>query len=293
MLQPFVKAIQYQSVLDRAADPLQPPLKQAFRGQSGQGRALKNFLSGTWIGHPLHPIVKDIPIGAWTMAALFDGIDALEQTDSLKRAADICVAAGLAGALASAITGLSDWSDTYGRARRIGVAHAVLNVSASACYTASLVARRSNRGMGTKLGLCGYGIMLLGAYLGGHLVFSEQIGVNHAVRQSLPTEFLTVMRESELLENQPKRVDYKGIPVVLIRRGAAIFALYEKCSHMGGPLAKGSLEGSSIRCPWHGSRFALQDGRVLEGPATNAQPCFETRVVAGEIQIRSAQPESP
>jgi nitrite reductase/ring-hydroxylating ferredoxin subunit/uncharacterized membrane protein len=291
MLQQIVRVIQDQAVLDRAAEPIQGRVHKAFRATSGPGRALKDFLSGTWIGHPLHPILKDLPIGGWTMAAIFD---ALPGEVSMQRAADISLAVGVAGALASAVTGLADWSDTTGRARRIGVVHAVLNVSAAGFYAASLAARiAQRRRTGVQFAFAGYAVMLLGAYLGGHLVFAEQIGVNHAAQSSLPTDFLAVLAESDLHENEPKRVWYNALPVVLVRRGGRIDALYERCAHLGGPLSEGTVENGSIRCPWHGSRFALEDGRVLEGPATSPQPCFETRVSNGNVEIRARETESP
>ena len=294
MLDMFVKSIQDQGILDTAADSAQPVFKRMFRGRSGLRRDLKNILSGTWIGHPLHPIVKDIPIGTWTTAALLDAAGVLSGDGSFGRAADVSIAAGLGGALVSAVTGLSDWSDTTGRARRIGVAHAVTNIGAAGLYAASLFARRrGDRGFGMQLSFAGYAVMILGAYLGGHLVFGEQIGVNHAARSDLPTDFIGVMRQSDLVEGRPARAYYKGVPVVLIRKGSQIHALYEQCSHMGGPLSKGSLEGDSLRCPWHGSRFSVEDGRVLEGPATVPQPCFETRILDGEIQVRSRASEFP
>ncbi|HEY9181080.1 MAG TPA: Rieske 2Fe-2S domain-containing protein, partial [Candidatus Baltobacteraceae bacterium] len=260
VLQGFVKAIQDQTVLDQIADPAQPALKRVFRRTSDPERILKNALSGTWLGHPLHPIMKDVPIGAWTMAAIFDTLAGADA--GMQRAADVSIVTGIAGALASAITGLADWSDTQGRARRIGVAHAALNVTALALYASSLAARLTGRrSRGIALAYCGYGVMGLGAYLGGHLVFGEQIGVNHATQNALPTDFIDALPDRELLENQPRRVDYHGVPVVLVRQASRIHALYERCSHMAGPLAEGRIEDGSIRCPWHGSRFALEDGR--------------------------------
>lgn len=294
MLQPFVRMIQDQAVLDKAADAVQPLLSEAFRSTTPSGREIKNFLSGTWVGHPLHPILKDIPIGGWTMAAIFDGLSLPDGNSALQLAADISVVTGIGGALASAVTGLADWSDTQGRSKRIGAMHALLNVTAVALYTASIAARlRGNRAAGMQMGFMGYGVMLLGAYLGGHLVFGEQVGVNHATLSELPMDFAPVLPEAELLENVPKRVTLKGRRIVLVRQSGRIHALYERCSHAGGPLSEGKLEDGSIRCPWHGSRFSLEDGRVLEGPATNSQPPFETRVVDGMIQLRSPQPEAP
>jgi nitrite reductase/ring-hydroxylating ferredoxin subunit/uncharacterized membrane protein len=293
MLQAFIEAVQDQVALDRVADPIQPVLKQAFRETDGPGATLKNFLSGTWIGHPLHPILKDLPIGAWTMAALFDGLCSRGGDTSLERAADISIATGLVGALASAVTGLADWTDTRGHARRIGVAHALLNVTATGFYAASLIARRRNRTTGMRAAYAGYAIMLLGAYLGGHLVFSEQIGVNHAVEPSLPTDFVRVMPASELTNNEPRKADMNGIPLVLVRQNERIFALLARCAHMAGPLDEGNLEGSTIRCPWHGSRYELSDGRVVEGPATVPQPCFEARIKDDWIEVRARHQEAP
>jgi nitrite reductase/ring-hydroxylating ferredoxin subunit/uncharacterized membrane protein len=292
MLQGFVKAIQDSAVLDRAADPVQPMLRRWFRSTTDPGRTIKNFLSGTWIGHPLHPISKDVPIGAWTMAAIFDLLDAYDGDGSLQRAADIAVGSGIAGALAAAVSGFADWSDTNGRARRIGILHAALNVSSVALYAGAL-ASRPNRASRVRLAFCGYAVMLLGAYLGGHLVFGVQIGVNHATQTDLPAEFSPVMPDEDLLENEPRRVDYNGLPVVLVRRNAHVYALYERCSHMSGPLAEGKLEENAIRCPWHGSCFSLEDGSVLEGPATNPQPSFDVRIADGQIYLRSREPESP
>ncbi len=293
LLQTFVEVIQDNPLLEVAAKPVQPLLKEAFRQKSGYGRLLKNFLSGSWLGHPLHPILKDVPIGAWTMAALFDTIYNRKNDPAMQRAADLAIATGVLGALGSAVTGLADWSDTTGRPRRVGVLHAVLNTSATALYCASLVARLHNRPRGVRLAFYGYGLMSLGSYLGGHLVFGERIGVNRAAETGLPTDFVPVMLDSDLLEGEPRRVEAKGFPIVLVRSAGEVYALFERCTHMGGPLAEGTVEGASIRCPWHGSRFALKDGGVIEGPATSPQPCFETRVVDGRIQVRARSSESP
>jgi nitrite reductase/ring-hydroxylating ferredoxin subunit/uncharacterized membrane protein len=293
LLAGFVDAIQDQPFLDAIAERIQPLLQQAVRQHGGTGATLKNILSGTWIGHPLHPILKDIPIGAWTMAAIFDAMHSATEDDAVSFAADISIATGLAGALASAVTGLSDWSDTTGRARRVGAAHALLNVTATVCYSASLLMRSRNRAAATNIAYIGYAALLAGGYLGGHLVFGEQIGVNHAAQDSLPTKFVSVIAENALLENQPQRASANGVPIVLVRQNGSIYALFERCSHMGGPLSEGALEGTSVRCPWHGSRFALRDGTILEGPATTPQPCFETRIVDGWVQVRAAHHEAP
>jgi nitrite reductase/ring-hydroxylating ferredoxin subunit len=126
---------------------------------------------------------------------------------------------------------------------------------------------------------------MAGAYLGGHLVFKEKIGVNHAP-QELPSKFTPVMDEDDLPDGKLKKAEVDDIPIVLLRRAGRIFALADKCSHLGGPLSEGKLEEMCVRCPWHGSLFSFEDGRAIEGPTAFSQPCFEARVRAGKIEVR-------
>ncbi|MBV8602331.1 MAG: Rieske 2Fe-2S domain-containing protein, partial [Candidatus Eremiobacteraeota bacterium] len=106
----------------------------------------------------------------------------------------------------------------------------------------------------------------------------------------LPTEFSPVLSERELVDEQPRLAQFAGRDILLVKRGGRISAMRASCSHLGGPLADGTLEGDAIRCPWHGSLFSLADGSVLEGPASVAQPVFETRVRDGQIEVRYAFP---
>ena len=104
---------------------------------------------GVWLGHPLHPALTDVPIGAWTAAVTLDVLDMAAADDRLAAGADAAVALGLAGAVGSALTGLTDWHKTDGNARRIGMIHAVLNTTATTLYAFSLAARRGgNRPLG-------------------------------------------------------------------------------------------------------------------------------------------------
>jgi nitrite reductase/ring-hydroxylating ferredoxin subunit len=102
-----------------------------------------------------------------------------------------------------------------------------------------------------------------------------------------------VLPESALRENEPQRVSANGVSIVLVRNNNRVHALLERCSHMGGPLAEGAIEQDTIRCPWHGSRFSLEDGSVVEGPATIGVGCFEARVINGWIHVRSMHDEAP
>ena len=271
-------------------DALQKAVSGAFKAGGKTGKNVEDALHGTWLGHPLHPVLTDVPLGAWTVAAALDLIEAGTGRTNLARGADAAIAIGLIGAAGAAVTGLTDWHDTDNgsddTARRIGLAHGLLNLTATALYTTSwILRRRRQRGAARAFGLFGYTVVVAAAYLGGTLVYGKKIGTDHTDREALPQEFIPVLAADKLLENTPTRVDAKGSPVVLVRQGEHIYALAETCSHLGGPLSEGTVEGASIRCPWHGSRFALEDGRVLDSPATFPQPCLEARVRDGQIEV--------
>jgi nitrite reductase/ring-hydroxylating ferredoxin subunit len=198
---------------------------------------------------------------------------------------------GLVGAAAAAITGLADWSKIGGGPpRRIGLAHGLLNATATACYVTSLCLRRSRarRAAARGFALLGLIVSSAAAYLGGHLVYKEKLGVDHTAGYSPPEDFVSVLPEAELPENQLRRVEANGMPVLLVRRGQRIYAIAETCAHLGGPLSEGKLEDASVRCPWHGSRYSLEDGRVIEGPSVHAQPALAVRVRDGQIEVRGS-----
>ena len=75
--------------------------------------------------------------------------------------------------------------------------------------------------------------------------------------------------------------------VLLVRQRGRVCALAHACAHLGGPLSEGTLKDGSVVCPWHGSEFALEDGRVLNGPATHNQPCLVARERYGQIEVRA------
>ncbi len=268
-------------------ESLQKFVHKAFDSAGDGGQAVKNFLNGTWIGEPLHVILTDIPIGAWTVALIFDGLGFLSDKREFALAADASIGIGLAGAVGAAVTGVTDWQDVDAPARRIGMIHGLLNVTATALFATSLILRRrKSRSSGRILAGLGYGLMTYAAHLGGKMVYDYRVGVDRTDGEEFPPDFVALMPETELAEAKPTRAEHDGVPILLVRRGDRIFALAETCSHFSAPLSEGELVGDSIVCPWHKSRFALEDGRVLDGPAVHPQPCLQVRVQNGQIEVR-------
>ncbi|MGI5405137.1 Rieske 2Fe-2S domain-containing protein [Streptomyces sp. CA-135486] len=281
VLHQFARRLERLGALDSVAAPVARAVGRVVRP-----RPVRNLLSGTNLGHPLHPVLTDLPIGAWTMSVLLDTVGGR----SAEPAADLLVAAGIATAVPTAATGLNDWSDTYGEARRVGLVHAGANVTALTLYVASLLARRAgNRRFGKALGMVGFGALLAGGYLGGHLAYVKAVNVNHTAFEDHPAEWTPVIADSELREGEHRRVLAADTPVLLCREAGDVLALGSTCSHMGGPLDEGKIDDGCVTCPWHGSTFALADGHIVRGPATTPQPSYETRVRDGQIEVRARQ----
>lgn len=276
-----------QEWLKPAEEGLQNVVHKGFQFKGG--RQTKNFLHGTWIGHPLHVILTDIPIGAWTATVTFDALDSMSARREYRIAADAALGLGLIGAVGAAATGLTDWQDIDPPARRIGLVHGLLNVASVVLFGSSLVARRRGaRSTGRSLAALGYAVSVAAAHLGGNLVYEQKVGVDHTAPEKLPEDFTPVLSESSLEEGKPVRAEHNGTPILLVRRGAHIYALAETCSHLGGPLSEGTLDGDIIQCPWHGSRFSIRDGHVVDGPAVHPQPCLDARVRKGEVEVRKS-----
>ena len=266
--------------------------KALYANGNPAAQKVRDFLNGTWLGEPLHVALTDVPIGAWTVAMVFDALAMMDSRYEFALAADTSIAIGLAGAAGAAITGVTDWSDVDPPARRLGLIHGLLNVGATTLFATSLIMRKKKaRNAGRGFAALGYALMTVSAHLGGKMVYEHRVGVDRTAGEKFPENFTAVLPESNLPENTPTRAMYQGTPILLVRRGERLFAMAETCSHFSGPLSEGKLEGDSIVCPYHSSRFALEDGRVLNGPAVHPQPCLDVRARNGVIEVRRPQPK--
>ncbi len=274
--------------LDRIAEAVQPKVQEAV---DAGGTTARNALDGTWLESPLHPALTDVPVGSWTAALVFDGLDVVSDSRAMRNAADASLAFGVLGALGAAITGLSDWRYLEGGSRRMGVAHGLLNAVGLVLSITSLVLRAAGRRNAGRLTfLAGYSVSGMAAHLGGELSYNYGLRVNRNAFEDEPEEFVAVLDEAELPQDDTRRVEVDGVGILLSRSsGGEICAISSVCSHLGGPLEEGDREGDAVICPWHGSRFDLCSGGVIDGPAVFPQPRYETRVRDGRIEVRASE----
>ena len=241
----------------------------------------KDAMNGTWLGHPVHPMLTDIPVGAWSAAFFFDLVGAHD-------AADASVGLGVLAAAPTALAGIADWADTIGEERKVGVVHAASNLVATGLYATSFIARKSgHRGSGIATAMLGATCATVGGFLGGVLAYRKGAGVDRNAFEEPPTDFTDAAAFDDLTEGKAKRVKVKGIPVMLLRKGHEVYAIGDRCPHRGGPLHKGTLDGDVVTCPWHGSEFDVRTGGVVHGPSAAPALLFETRVEEGKVQIRA------
>ncbi|MBE3560689.1 MAG: Rieske 2Fe-2S domain-containing protein [Ktedonobacteraceae bacterium] len=275
---------------ERLSDTLQHLIQVVIGSQRKPPRRFKSLLNGTWFGHPLHPVITDVPITAWLLTAVFDIIWLIAPSTWAAYGAFVAVIAGLLGALGAVVTGLTDWSDTYGAERRVGLNHALFNACATVLYLVSFILRLltgpGDSVIAAILGFVGLASLIYAAYLGGDMVFVKGTGVNHTAWEPANEEFEAVLPVEQVEENKLYRVTAAGVPVVLLRQGSQFYAISATCPHAGGPLDEGTLSGDIVECPWHGSRFCIRDGRVLTGPATVNAPRYAVRVRSGQVEIR-------
>jgi nitrite reductase/ring-hydroxylating ferredoxin subunit/uncharacterized membrane protein len=247
-------------------------------------------LHGTWLGHPLHPVLTDFTIGAWVMGAAFDLAGGLTDSQSFRRTGDHLTAAGVITAIPTAVSGLVEFSTFPEPTKKTVTWHGLLNLVNFGCYAMSVrERRRGNRARGLIFSTIGLGLTMVSAWLGGELVYRQQFGVNHADEFEGPKKWKPVLAANELPDRDPHRVDVDGKGVLLYREGDCVYAIGSVCSHAGGPLEQGRFQGSCVQCPWHDSVFDMKDGSIVHGPATHPQPHFDTRVRDGQVEIRLAE----
>lgn len=281
--------------MDRLTSGLQKPAEivagvvhQAILRGGKPVRQAVDLLHGAWVGHPLHPVLTDVVVGAWGMGALLD----LLGPRKMRQAADTLTEVGAVAAVPTALSGLADFSGIKQSAAGTGLTHAMMNSVALVFYLFSIRARRrGQRGRGVFLSALGLGIASGSAYLGGHLVYNKKVGVDHSEAPAEIEGWRPVLDADKLQAGKPKRITVDGTAIALFRRGNNVYAINAVCPHAGGPLDEGKVEEETVQCPWHDSVFNFTDGSIVHGPTVFPVTCYEARRRDGKIEIRARQVE--
>ena len=281
--------------LDRIADvptfdkAIEPARRAVLRALGPP--AITDFLHGTWLGHPLHPVLVQLPVGSWLSAGLLDAVP------PLRPAATAMIGTGVVAAVPAALSGAADWSEQEPGVRRLGALHALLNSAALGLYVGSLVARgRGRGGLGRALSYSGLGLATMAASIGGHMSYAQASGASHAATaaQALSTDWMDLGPLDDFPEGRPALRTGSGsgvaVPLAAVRRGNRVDVFIGFCAHLSGPLYEGTVEEvrgtACLVCPWHGSAFDLEDGQPRRGPAANRQEKLEVRMEAGRVLAR-------
>jgi nitrite reductase/ring-hydroxylating ferredoxin subunit len=278
-----------------ALDPVAAGVRTLVRKVLPPSRPV-DVLHGTPVGHPLHPPLAQAALAGWTGAAVLAAVELLRRDGSRSTTTDVpdprtvLALVGLAGATPTVVTGLADWADLHEDQQRTGLVHAMTMATTAGLSVAARLTRRPRTSalLDVAVGV----VATLGAALGGHLAFRWAAGPNHA--EAFPhlakEGWSRVCRTTDLEDGKPIAVVVGDEPVVVVRRGAATFALADRCSHLAGPLHEGELTevngAACLVCPWHHTTFGLSDGSVVRGPGVAPQPVLDVRIIAGWVDVR-------
>jgi nitrite reductase/ring-hydroxylating ferredoxin subunit len=282
-------------ILDRVANvaAIDGVIEPARRGVQAvlKPQAVKDFLHGTWLGHPLHPVLVQLPVGSWTAAGLLDALP------PMRPAATLLIGTGVTAAVPAAVSGAADWAEQDVGVRRLGAVHAALNAAALGLYVGSLAARAGGRGgLGRVLSYSGLGIASASAAIGGHMSYALSSGASHAATtaRALTSDWIDLGPLDDLPEGRPVLRTGAGggvaVPLAVVRRGTGVDVFIGTCAHLSGPLYEGDVEEirgqACLVCPWHGSAYDLDNGEPRRGPAAEGQPKLEVRMEAGRVMAR-------
>ncbi len=238
-------------------------------------RPIQNFLNGTWLGHPVHAVITDVPIGALTVSIVADLI-------GQPIVADVSMVLGILAMVGSVVTGAADYAEVDGTARNRATVHSALMVVSLVLYVVSLLIRNgqpADRLVPIVLSVIAYLVLALGANIGGDLVYLIGTHVDRHAWRGAGTKWVKVDLAGlpDIPEGGPTKLKAGINDLAVIREGDRILAVHAVCAHAGGPLAEGSVVDGAVECPWHGSRFRLDNGHVVRGPAMYDQPAYEIR----------------
>jgi nitrite reductase/ring-hydroxylating ferredoxin subunit/uncharacterized membrane protein len=243
------------------------------------------------------------PFAFLTGALLFDAAGRLLDKPELGATGRHLTAAGIGAGLVAAVPGVLDYfgsippkSSASDRATK----HALSNVTALALFGASWALRRGRRPSAGSLTAqaAGVGLMSYAGWLGGTLVYRNQIGVDHRYADAgkwkeesaeAADGSLIVLEAESLKVNQMSLVHAAGERVVVARTEDGYRAFQDRCTHKGGPLSDGALICGTVQCPWHGSQFDVTTGAVKCGPAEDPIATYGVDADHGPVRLEGVE----
>lgn len=248
--------------------------------------------------HPLHPILIPFPIAFFTGTLICHLAGWFLSKDDLLTTAYYLNIGGIAFALIAAIPGFIDFLYTVppkSSGKKRAAKHGIINVAMLVCYIIAFFLRRDESSSNILLAsfeIIGVSLMVIAGWLGGTLVYRNQIGVdiryanagkwNQATFDSDSGE-IEVASSDELKVNAMKLLHVKDKRIVLARTEDRFVAFEDRCTHRGGSLAGGSTMCNVVQCPWHGSQFDLITGEVKSGPAHEGIKIYSVKEDNGKI----------
>jgi nitrite reductase/ring-hydroxylating ferredoxin subunit/uncharacterized membrane protein len=251
-------------------------------------------------GHPIHPILVGFPIAFFTGALVFDILGAITKNENHTRTGRYLAGAGILGGLAAAVPGIIDYFCTVppdSSAKERATTHGILNLSMVTLYTIAWLARQNKetpQAAIIALESGGFIVMGIAGWMGGTLVYRNQIGVynRYANAGKWNEAFLektwgrvAAADVGELKTGQMKLVHIDHKRIVIGRTADGYTAFDDQCTHKGGSLASGVMIRGIVQCPWHGSQFDCHTGKVLAGPAQDKINTYKTEVENGKIWL--------
>lgn len=252
--------------------------------------SIRDLVNGRWLGHPLHAVLTDAPIGILFLVIVLDVV-------GQPAAAGWALLIGVLAMAGAAVAGFADYADTDGLARERATLHSSLMVVALVLYLVDGLLRLGGSAgapasaAAVGLSVVAFLVLAAGAFVGGDVVYVMGNMVDRHAFRGAGTKWITLEpsetdADGSIPEGRPIRAKLGINTLVLIRNGSMILAVHDTCAHAGGPLGEGTLvagEGGEalIECPWHQSRYRLFDGRVVQGPSVYDQPSYEVRARDG------------
>ena len=249
-------------------------------------------------GHPLHPIVVSFPIAFFIGTLGFDVLGLVYQRTDFYTTAKYLEIAGIGFALLAAVPGIIDYIfivPPKSSAKKRATKHALGNTLMLIIFSAALVLRLQQNPffmLITGLELAGVILLTISGWLGGTLVFRNQIGVDirYAGAGKWKEEYINSNEEEipvattdELKLNQMKLVHINSNRIVIAKTENGYVAFDDHCTHRGGSLAGGAMICGTVQCPWHGSQFDTLTGKVTAGPAKENIKTYMVKEVAGKV----------